>query len=291
MKLYNLNFTKTLLLLIALLVFSPVFSQEEQSNISKNRFYVGVNGSLSFAMPSNSIAKSEKQWASKSQLTVNPAVNVLYKLGDFGVGLGLQFGSYNYKYSINNFKFSTRAANKWFEDQDGDRYYPIFEINSLDETTFIKTIDIPLHIEYLKRYDRFGILLSVGANLSMVQGVSYSLEGVMTRKAFYPKYNVTLGDYGDDIPEYNIYIDKQFDGKEKMDLLHPKSTFSGFFSVGVQYDLTNQIAFRANAIGSLGFTDLSPNFSNSFNEFHSSLHLGKVSLNTFAIQLGILYGF
>ncbi len=258
-------------------------SYDQPAQPSHNRIYVDISGAYNLSMIKSNLNSG---WGKINEFSVIPSVNATYMLNpNMGVGFGLKLGKYSSGFSVTG--FSTQLENPYI-DRDGDSYYPIYEGVNLSEINSFSTIDIPLYYRFQLALGKGKILAyaNAGIMLSSISKMSYTLDGTLTRKGFYPEYNVVLNNY----PEYN-FDDLTYSPSTEREITAPGVGLSGFITFGVMYEVAKDILIKAGGTFSLGFSDLRPSINNDFNEFHSSTYLGKTSMNSAAIELGVVYRF
>lgn len=292
MKNKIVSFTSAAVLVFCLTgIYSVSFSQDQQVSTNydqptqsiHNRLYVDINGAYNLTMINSNISTG---WDKVNEFTVIPSINATYMLNsNMGVGVGLKLGKYSSGFSVKG--FSTQLEDSYV-DRDGDSYYPIYEGVNLSEINSFSTVDIPLYYRFQLALGDGKIMAyaNVGLMFSSISKMTYTLDGTLTRKGFYPEYNVTLNNY----PEYN-FDDLTYSPSTNRDIEAPGMGTSGFISIGIMYEVAKDILVKAGGSFALGFSDVRPSTNNEFNEFHSSTYLGKTSLNSAAFELGIAYRF
>jgi hypothetical protein len=255
---------------------------EFENSTAYKRLSVGFNGAYSLAMLNNSTVSKLTEWSSINKFSFIPSLEIGYLVSkNLGIGTGLRFGNYTSGFSIKNFSMQLE---KEFIDQDMDAYYPVYENIMIDEVNTFKTIDVPLYVRYQFINYNLTYFASLGAILSANSRFNYSLDGTLTRKGYYPEYNAILNGY----PEYN-FDDLSYNQSNIEQLKTSGFGVSGFVSLGIMYNLAPDIAIKVGVLGTIGFSDIRPDIANEFNDFHTSTYLGKTTVNSTAIELGVVY--
>jgi hypothetical protein len=246
--------------------------------------YFGLSSALNISTFSSSMANSDNSWSASSGISFSPAIDVMYMITpSLGVGLGFKMSTYKSGYVIDNFSATLTTE---FVDQDGDKYFPVYENLNVEEVNTLKSMDIPIFFRYQKDFGKIIGFADLGVQLSSFSKANYTLSGSGTRKGYYPDLQVTLADF----PEYN-YGDLTYNQNDKEELDTPGLSFSGIASIGVLYEVHSNILLKVGVGGSYGFSDVRPKFSTSFNNFHSSTYLDKATLINYFVEVGVAYRF
>lgn len=282
MKIKNILFASAIIIISTIATFGQTTENSTGQETSFARLYLGVNGALNFSMPSNANIGNMSEWTSANEMSIIPSLEISYMLSkSIGVGTGLRLGSYKTSYTVDG--YSTQLENQ-FVDIDGDTYNPVYENVNITENNTLQSIDIPLFIKYQMGSGNLLYYANVGLIFSMHSKMSYTLDGTLTRKGFYPEYNVILDGY----PEYN-FDDLTYNAKSEEELDAPGTGMYGFISAGLMYHVGNGILVKAGILGAYGLSDINPKVPNTFDNFHSSTIIGKTTLNNLAIELGVVY--
>jgi hypothetical protein len=200
----------------------------------------------------------------------------------FGVGTGLRFGAYSSMLSIKDFN---KQLGKTVTDQDGDAYYPIFNISNLEELNSLKTIDIPISLKIRGGKGKTGMYFDVGMIYSMFRSASYTLTGRATTMGYYNQFNVTLSD----IPEYNFGTTEFKSVTYTMSV--PDNNLSAFVSTGLTFVVYPDIAMRFGINALYGLTDLMYRESRHYVDFYATTGLSgdKTNLLSLGVEIGVYY--
>lgn len=251
-----------------------------------NRLIVSVNAGYSINSYGKSPASSIPEWSKNMGTSIVPSLNLTYLFTkNLGAGLGFRYSSSSPGYTVKGFGVE---LDKPFIDIDEDEYYPIYENVNITETNFFKGFDIPVYVYYQNSVSVLDYFVTAGFIYSSISETSYSLNGTLTRKGRYPKYNAVLEDY----PEYN-YGEL---GYTNSDLSKPipgvKQAFSLMLGVGVSYEVVQNIAVKLGATGIYGLSNISKPLPNTFDTFHSNTVSNlSTTLNSIVFEVGVSYRF
>lgn len=282
MKILNILFATTIILFASISVVGQTSDNSSNQEDQFNRLYIGLNGAFNINMPSNSNLSSMSEWSTGSEFSIIPSLEISYMISKkLGLGTGLKLGNYKTSYTVNGYSAELEDQ---FIDIDGDSYFPIYENVNVTEINKMSSIDIPLFIRYQMGSGKLSYFANAGILLSFYSKMSYTLDGTLTRMGSYPQFNVVLDGY----PEYN-YGDLTYDTSNEKQLSAPSTGISGFVSLGLMYEVSKGIMVKTAISGVYGLNDINPKFEKTFDDFHSSTIIGKTTLNSFAIELGIVY--
>lgn len=260
--------------------------QETTDNNDSNTFqrlHLGLNGNFSLALFGNENV-SGSEWQPGNVFNIIPSVDATFLITkNIGVGLGLRLGKNTSDYKITSLN---TQLDREFIDQDEDTYFPIYEDVNLSENTSYSSLDIPVFVRYQNTIGsgKLSYFANVGAIFSSFSNPSYMLSGTITRKGYYPEYNVVLNDY----PEYK-FDNLTYSSSTELELGAPKMLISGYLAAGAMYSVTNDIMVKVGIAGTYGFTKVEPVIEDNFNDFHSSLILGKSSISSIGFEIGVVY--
>ena len=260
--------------------------QETSGNADSNTFqrlYIGLNGGFSLAMFSTENSTTT-EWQSNTAFNIIPSLDITFLFTqNIGAGIGLRLGKYSSNYTVAGLNAQLERE---FVDIDEDTYFPIYENVSLTENTSYSSIDIPVFVRYQNTIGsgKLSYFANVGAILSSFTSPSYTLSGTMTRKGYYPEYNVVLNDY----PEYN-FDNLTYSSTAAMELGAPQMMISGYLAAGAMYSVTNELLVKVGFSGTYGFTKVTPVIEDDFSNFHSSLILGNSSITSIGFEVGLVY--
>ncbi|MDD3566927.1 MAG: hypothetical protein PHT92_00875 [Bacteroidales bacterium] len=247
------------------------------------RLYIGLNGGLNLAIFGNQNA-TKPEWQAGNVFNIIPSVDVTYLVTkNIGAGIGLRLGNFTSSYKIAN--LSTQLERE-FVDIDQDTYFPIYENANLEENTTYTSLDIPLFVRYQNTINagKLSYFANLGVVMSSFMSTDFNLSGTITRKGYYPDFNVVLNGY----PEYK-YDDLEYNENSSMELGAPKMMVSGYLSAGAMYSVTSDILVKVGISGTYGFTKVEPVIEDSFSDFHSSLILGSSSITSVGFEVGVVY--
>jgi hypothetical protein len=247
------------------------------------RIYIGLNGGFNLSLFDTENAATP-EWQPNSVFNIIPSLDATYLFTqNIGVGVGFRIGQYSSDYTITG--LNTQLERE-FVDIDQDTYFPIYENANLVENTTYTSLDIPLFVRYQNTINsgKLSYFANLGIVMSSFMSTDFNLSGTMTRKGYYPDYNVVLNDY----PEYN-FADLSYSSSSSMELGVPKMMVSGYLSAGVMYSVTNDILVKFGISGTYGFTKVEPVIEDSFTDFHSSLILGSSSITSVGFEIGVVY--
>lgn len=265
------------------LVADPEKYAQMQSKKNYGGLYVGLTGAMNKSMLMNQTIISNTSWEMGLGNGFSPAIDVYYMITKgFGVGTGLRFGSYSSVLSIKNYN---KQLGKAVTDQDGDQYYPYFNIPNLEELNTYKTMDIPIGIKLRGGKRKVGMYFDMGMIYSVFRDATYTLTGQATTMGYYNSYNVMLSN----IPEYNFTTTEYNAASFEMSV--PNKNLSAFASTGITFVVYPDIAMKVGINSLYGLTDLLYNKPKHIVDFYSTTGLSgdKTNLLSLSVEFGVYY--
>ena len=251
-----------------------------------NRLIVSVNAGYSINSYGKSPASSIPEWSKNMGSGIVPSLNLTYLFTkNLGAGLAFRYTSSSTGYTVKGFGVELDES---FIDIDEDEYYPIYENVNITETNYFRGFDIPVYAYYQNSVSVLGYFVTAGVIYSSITETSYSLNGTLTRKGRYPKYNAVLEDY----PEYNYGELGYSDSDRSETIPSVKQAFSLMLGVGVSYEVVQNIAVKVGATGIYGLSNISKPLPNTFDTFHTSTISNlSTTLNSIVFEVGVSYSF
>ena len=276
--------------LSANMTFGQNLSEQPESKPTKengySRLIVSVNAGYSLNSYGKSPVSSISEWSKVMGSSIVPSLNLTYLFtSNFGVGLGFRSNSSSVDYKIENFGIELE---KPFIDIDEDEYYPIYENVNVTETNTFKGFDIPVYAYYQNSVSLLNYFVTAGVIYTSFSETSYRLDGTLTRKGRYPKYNAVLDNY----PEYN-YGDLVYTNSDPSEVIPgAKQAFSIMLGVGVSYEVVQNIAVKVGVTGIYGLSNISEPLPNTFDTFHTNTISNlNTTLNSLVFEVGVSYSF
>lgn len=274
---------------VNLAVGQSTVNQQETNQIEVdvyNRLIISANAGFSINSYGKSPASNISEWSKNNGTSIIPSLSLTYMLTkNFGAGLGFRYNSSSAGYTIANFGIELE---KPFIDMDEDEYYPIYEDVNITETNFYKGIDIPVYAYYQNSVSVLDYYVTAGVVYTAITETSSSLEGFLTRKGKYPRYNAVLENY----PEYN-YGDLVYTNSDPSETLPgAKQAFSITLGAGISYKVVQNIAVKVGVTGIYGLSSISEPLPNTFDDFHTStISYLNTTLNSLVFEIGVSYSF
>ena len=168
---------------------------------------------------------------------------------------GLNFSNYNSNHKLNY------IDSVWTVDADQDRVHVYEQCDNMKEKQTISYIDIPLllYFDYVLA-SKLEAFVNVGCSFSVATiKNSYYTESILTRKGYYPDYNVLI--YDVDVPnsQYFYPTDKHISNKGVLDV---KNNISLISAIGVRYRVSSKIALSLGLNSFFGVKNIS-NYKNN----------------------------
>lgn len=247
--------------------------------------YLGVSGGYSYAtVSSNELGQSDwyAQSPDISPKTILPAVELYFMFTKgFGLGTGIKFGNYTPTLVLESLNGMQSFTLPDFADTDGDVYNPVYYIDGLEERRTIQTFDIPLLMKFRTGSKGFSLYLDMGVVYTKYRKIYNSYSGTVTRKGFYPEYNVLL----EQLEEYDYYDNKMFMPEDSYEIPIqnlPNLGLSGLFSIGFSIAPYKNILIKIGATTCYGFQN-----DVSYDQTDQSLGMPKIDFyNTTGVSLG-----
>ncbi len=253
-----------------------------------NRFggmYVGLSGGYSYAtISSNELSQSN--WSAISPdlapKTILPAIELHYMFTKgFGLGTGIKFGNYTPTLILDNLSGLQSFTLPDYADSDGDVYNPVYYIDGLEEQRTIQTFDIPFLMKFRTGSKGFSLYFDMGVVYTKYRKVSNSYSGTVTRRGYYPQYNVLFSN----IEEYDYYENKVFNTNDLYEVpiqYFPSHGLSGLFSIGFSIAPFRNILIKIGATTCYGFQN-----DVSYDQTDQSLGMPKIDFyNTTGVSMG-----
>ena len=244
----------------------------------KKSLFIGFKGSYSISSIFNNAIYKNSIWEFSPGIELSYSFETYYMFtNNYGIGTGIKPNTYSLTLSIKDF---SKQLSTYVTDIDGDNYFPIIEIQLLEEYNYINTIDIPLFAKL--NYGMF--FIDIGPIFTFVNKSSYTLKGSATTRGYYPDYDVILANF----PEYGLTTSEY--NSETFSFSVPKFILSGYTSIGMIFSLGNYVSLKVNANAVYGITDLNYNMPKHDYDFYRTTETkgDKTNLISTGLEVGMV---
>ncbi|MHC1703735.1 MAG: hypothetical protein AB9846_07490 [Tenuifilaceae bacterium] len=201
----------------------------------------------------------------------------------FGIGTGVRLSSYQSSFAIGSYSKTSEAI---ITDEDGDTYNPVLQISNLNQTSTIKSLDIPILLKFRGGKKKTKFYLDLGVIYSKISSATFTLDGNAVRSGYYTEYKAILTDiteYG--FGSYNYNADSEYELKTE------ETTLSGYASLGLMFQLSQSLHLKIGGGLTYGISDLKPDPNNADNYINlvSKEPVKNTTLQANGVEIGLYY--